>query len=150
MRRAIGLAIALLGATISIAAMGATDTATTNATFVIPSWISLAVVENGSIGFPEIIGPGTYSATADPRLRVLSTASWTLTEAILWSGSTIPTGADEATIDRVFVRTPEVTSGAWGLTFINVAFELVITDDDLANMPEGTYNVLVQYTATTD
>jgi len=130
--------------------MAATDTAEANATFVIPSWISLAVVENPNIDFPLVLGPGSYDATADSRLRVLSTTSWSLTESILWASSTIPAGANETTIDNVFQRTPDLTSGPWGVSYINVAYSLVITEDDLANMPEGTYQIIVQYTATTE
>jgi len=146
----------LLAMTLVVLALGAaglsaaTDTATTNATFIIPSWISLSVVENGSVSFPEITGPGTYEATEDTRLRVLSTKSWSLTEAILWVSSVVPTGADQATVERVFTRTPDLTSESWGVWFINVDYVLDVSADDLAEMPEGTYNVVVQYTATTD
>lgn len=150
MRKARVLVIALVASAFGVVALGATDVATTNASFIIPSWISLTVVENGSVDFPTIIGPGSYAASADARLRVLSTTSWSLTESILWSESTLPVGADEATLDRVVVRTPDLTSGSWGLSFINVSFALEIAEEDLADMPEGSYNVIVQYTATTD
>jgi len=149
MRKMTGLAIVLIAAMISMTTLGASDTATTNATFVVPSWISLTVVENGSIDFPEITGPGTYAATADARLRVLSTKAWSLTQTIDWGSSTIPTGADQDTIDRVLIRTPDLLSESWGLWFIDVSYSLLIAENDLANMPEGTYSVIVQYTATT-
>jgi len=135
---------------VSAMALGASDTATTTATFVIPSWISLAVTANGNIDFPTITGPGTYAASADTTLRVLSTTSWTLTEEILWSGSTVPTGADQITIDNVLVRTPDTTDGPWGMHFIDVAYSLDVAEDDLGDLPVGTYSVVVQYTATTD
>ena len=135
---------------ISAATLAATDTATTNATFVIPSWISLVVTENGNLDFSTISGPGTYAADVDARLRVLSTTSWVLTEEILWSSSTIPVGSNQNTIDNVLIRTPDITSGLWGISFINVAYSLVIAEDDLAYMPEGTYQIVVQYTATTE
>ena len=149
MRKSIGLMVLglLVGALLGSAA---TDTATTNATFVIPSWISLVVVENGTIDFDTITGPGTYDAADDARLRVLSTTSWILTEQILWGSSTIPAGADQTTIDTVLLRTPDITSGPWGISFINVDYSLAIGEDDLADMPEGTYQIVVQYTATTD
>jgi hypothetical protein len=136
--------------TLSAATFAATDTATTNATFVIPSWISLVVTENGNLDFSTISGPGTYAADVDARLRVLSTASWVLSEEILWGSSTIPAGSNQTTIDNVLVRTPDITSGLWGISFINVAYSLVVAEDDLAYMPEGTYQIVVQYTATTE
>jgi len=143
--------ILALGLTIgAFSAIAATDTADVNATFVIPSWISLAVVENPNIDFPLVLGPGSYDALTDSRLRVLSTTSWSLTESILWASSTIPAGANQTTIDNVFQRTPDLTSGLWGVSYINVAYSLIIAEDDLANMPEGTYQIIVQYTATTD
>jgi hypothetical protein len=144
-------ALVLLGLSIwAMTALGASDTATTNATFVIPSWISLTVTSNANIDFPTIAGPGTYAASSDATLRVLSTKSWTLTESILWGSSSIPSGADETTIDNMLSRTPDITSGPWGLHFITVAYSLDIGEDDIANLPEGTYSVIVQYTATTD
>ena len=133
----------------SVASFAASDSATTNATFVIPSWISLAVVDNGNVDFPLITGPGTYAAIADPRLRVISTASWALTESVLWGSSTIPAGSDQTAIDNVLVRVPSTLAGAWGISFVDVGYSLVIGEDDLANMPEGTYQIVVQYTATT-
>ena len=136
--------------TLSVATLAATDSATTNATFVIPSWISLVVTENGNLDFSTISGPGTYAADVDARMRVLSTASWVLTEEILWGSSTIPAGSNQTTIDNVLVRAPDITSGLWGISFINVAYSLVISEDDLAYMPEGTYQIVVQYTATTE
>jgi hypothetical protein len=136
--------------TLSMATLAATDSATTNATFVIPSWISLVVTENGNLDFSTISGPGTYAADVDARLRVLSTASWVLSEEILWGSSTIPAGSNQTTIDNVLVRTPDITSGLWGINFINVVYSLVIAEDDLAYMPEGTYQIVVQYTATTE
>jgi hypothetical protein len=138
------------GLTLSATTFAATDSATTNATFVIPSWISLVVTENGNLDFSTISGPGTYAADVDARLRVLSTASWVLSEEILWGSSTIPAGSNQTTIDNALVRTPDMTSGLWGISFINVVYSLVITEDDLAYMPEGTYQIVVQYTATTE
>lgn len=130
--------------------LAADDSASTNATFVIPSWISLTVVSNGNVAFDDITGPGTYEAVADPQLRVLSTRSWTLTSTILWGSSTVPAGTDESVVERVLVRTPDVTSGTWGIHLINVDYALIVAEDDLALLPEGTYSVIVQYTATTD
>ena len=149
MRKMIGLMVLGL-MTGALLVSAATDTATTNVTFVIPSWISLVVVENGNIDFDTITGPGTYDAADDARLRVLSTKSWVLTEQILWGSSTIPSGADQTTVDTVLLRTPDITSGPWGISFINVDYSLVISEDNLADMPEGTYQIVVQFTATTD
>lgn len=144
------LGILVLGLVMSSSvAFAAADTANINATFIIPSWISLTVTANGNIDFGTITGPGTFDAGADTELRVISTRSWDLTEAILWGSSTIPTGAVETTIDRVLVLTPDITTGTWGIHLINVAHSLVITEDDLGYMPEGTYVIVVQYTATT-
>ncbi len=121
-----------------------------NASFSIPSWISLSVIGNGNISFSDIAGPGSYAASNGTALQVLSTTSWTISSEILWSESNMPEGASQKTIDNALERSYDKTSGSWGIHHVNVSYQFNIEVDDMANMPEGDYSLVIQYTATTD
>jgi len=121
-----------------------------NASFSIPSWISLSIIGNGDVGFSDIAGPGSYDASNGTLLQVLSTTSWSISEEILWAKSTLPEGASQSTIDQALERSYDQTSGSWGIHRVNVSYTLSVEVDDMANMPEGDYNLVIQYTATTD
>jgi hypothetical protein len=121
-----------------------------NASFSIPSWISLSIIGNGDVSFSNIAGPGSYNASDGTHLQVLSTTSWRISEEILWAKSTLPAGASQSTIDQALERSYDQTSGSWGIHRVNVSYTLNVGVDDLANMPEGDYNLVIQYTATTD
>jgi len=150
MRMIKGLGVGLLAAAFGVVALGASDTASVNASFLIPSWISLSVIGNGDVSFADITGPGSYAGSNTTELRVLSTTSWTLDSAILWASSTLPAGASEATIETALSLGFSKTAGAWGLHTVSVSYALDLSGNDLANLPEGDYNLVIQYTATTD
>jgi len=141
-----------LGTVVSASAMavGAEDSVKVNASFEILSWISLSIVGDGDVSFGDIAGPGTYEGSNDTVLRVMSTTSWVVSDAILWSESTLPSGASQDTLENALVREFDETSGTWGIHSVNVAYEFDVDADDLSTLPEGDYNVVVQYTATTD
>jgi len=126
------------------------DSVKVNASFEILSWISLSIVGDGDVSFGNIAGPGTYEGSNDTVLRVMSTTSWVVSDAILWSESTLPSGASQDTLENALVREFDETSGTWGIHSVNVAYEFDVDADDLSTLPEGDYNVVVQYTATTD
>jgi hypothetical protein len=128
----------------------ASSAVSVNASFSIPSWISLSIVGNGDVSFASITGPGTYNGSNSTQLKVLSTANWAITGAILWTSSTLPAGASQATIEKGLQRTFDKTSGAWGSQNVNVSYKLSLTADDVATLPQGDYSVVVQYTATTN
>jgi hypothetical protein len=141
----VGLAVVAFGK-----ASAAESSATINASFTIPSWISLTVVGSGDVAFSDIVGPGTYKASNGTELRVLSTTSWALTSAIVWSESDIPSGAGQATIEKALNLTLSQTSGSWGVHTVDASYEFELSENDLANLPVGDYNLVIQYTATTD
>jgi hypothetical protein len=136
----------------AMAPMGQTNESavSVNASFSIPSWISLSVIGNGNVSFSDVTGPGSYAASNATRLRVLSTTSWTVSGEILWSESKIPAGASQQTIDNALERSYDSTSGSWGIHNVNVSYMLNIVADDLASMPTGDYSLVIQYTATAD
>ena len=134
----------------AVATPAASSAVSVNASFSIPSWISLSVVGNGNVSFASITGPGTYNGSNSTQLKVLSTANWSITSAILWTSSTLPAGASQATIEKDLQRTFDKTSGTYGAQAVNVSYKLALTSDDMATLPQGDYSVVVQYTATTN
>jgi hypothetical protein len=143
-------AMAIGVSAVSLAAVGASSAVSVSASFSIPSWISLSVVGNGNVNFASITGPGAYNGSNGTQLRVLSTANWSMSSAILWTSSTMPAGASQATVEKALERTLDKTSGAWGSQSVNVSYKLSLTADDVATLPQGDYSVVVQYTATTN
>jgi len=121
-----------------------------NASFSIPSWISLSVIGDGDVSFSDIAGPGSYDASNRTQLQVLSTTSWSISEEILWAKSSMPEGASQNTIDQALERSYDQTSGSWGIHRVNVSYTFNVEVDDMANLPEGDYNLVIQYTATTE
>jgi len=146
------VAVLVIGLAVGVSAKSSSDesSATINASFSIPSWISLTIVGTGDVTFADIIGPGTYEALSGTKLRVLSTTNWVLSSDILWSESEIPTGASEATIEQALSLTLSQTSGSWGVHSVDVSYELELAENDVADLPVGDYNLVIQYTATTD
>lgn len=153
MLKVVGMAMLVAAMVVGVAAVSfaASSAVSVNASFSIPSWISLSIVGNGDVSFASITGPGTYNGSNGTQLRVLSTANWSLSNTILWASpsSKMPVGASQATIDVSLQRTFDKTSGAWGSQTVNVSYRLVLTSDDLATLPQGDYSLVVQYTATT-
>jgi len=151
MRKFVGLLV-VVGVVMGTAVTGwaAQSAVSVNASFVVPSWISLAVVGSGDVSFPSVTGPGAYAGSNGTKLRVLSTASWSLSNTILWAASTLPTDASELVLNAALGRWFDRTSGSWGLFDINVSYALALSAEDLASVPQGNYNLVIQYTATTN
>jgi hypothetical protein len=136
----------------SVMVSAASASATANVSFTIPSWISLTVTSGGSVSFASVTGPGSYAGSAATDLRVISTTAWTLSDQIVWTSSTLPTGSDAATqstLNSALARS-YTASGTWGQTTVPVTYTLTLTDTGLANLPAGNYALVVQYTATTN
>jgi hypothetical protein len=145
------VAVLVVGIAVMASAKKADDAAVSiNASFSIPSWISLSVVGNGDVSFSDIAGPGSYAASNGTRLQVLSTTNWKISGEILWSESKMPEGASQSTIDNALERSYDKTSGIWGIHNVNVTYKFNVEVDDMADMPEGDYNLVIQYTATVD
>jgi hypothetical protein len=63
----------------------------------------------------------------------------------------MPEGASQQTIGNALDRSYDKTSGSWGgIHNVNVSYQFNVEVDDMANMPEGDYSLVIQYTATTD
>ena len=124
--------------------------ATVNASFSIPSWISLSILGNGDVDFGDIAGGGGYAGNRETELRVLSTTNWALSSTILWNDSSMPEGASQSVIENALELSFDKLAGAWGVHDVTVSYELNVNDNDLAELPVGDYNLVIQYTATTD
>ncbi len=148
MEKVLGVALLLVFG--SAVVLAVSDTASVNASFSIPSWISLSVQGSGDVSFADVTGPGNYGGSNGTELRVLSTTSWSIGSGIVWKSSTTPKGASESAIETALSLGFDKTSGAWGIHSVNVSYSFELDVDDMANMPEGDYNLVVQYTATTD
>jgi hypothetical protein len=145
------LGVAMLVAVVGGAmVLAASDSASVNASFSIPSWISLSVTGSGDVSFASITGPGSYDGSNGTELRVLSTTSWSISSAILFKASTMPKGASESVIEDALSMGFDKTEGSWGIHTVKVSYEFELGEDDMGDLPEGDYNLVVQYTATTD
>lgn len=129
-----------------------------NPTTVLTGWVngpacqaaslSLDIVSGDSISFPEVVGAGTYPATADTVLRVTSsTAGWALTYVLAMS---IPPEATQAVVEDIFHVTVAEYAAAAGTTDVSVSYALVVDLEDFAGLPQGTYVITLAYTASTD
>ena len=152
MLKTVGMTMLVAGLVLglAIAATAASSSATVNASFQVPSWIALTVVGDGDVAFGEIAGAGGYAGNNETELRVISTTSWSLSSAILWNDSTMPTGASQSIIESVLSLSMSADSGTWGLHSVVVDYEMSVEEEDLAELPVGDYNLVIQYTATTD
>ncbi len=152
MLKGFGIAMAVVVSVVGLAVgvSAASDSVSVNASFSILSWISLSVVGNGDVSFGDIAGVGSYAGSNDTEMVVLSTTSWSIASTILWAQSTLPSGASQATLASVLALTFDRTSGTWGVHDVNVSYEMTLDESDLATLPEGNYNLVIQYTATTD
>ena len=151
--KAFGMTMLVAGLVLglAVAVTAASASANVNASFTIPSWISLSVVGNGDVGFGSIAGGGGYAGDNTTDLRVLSTTSWSITSAIQWSNpaTIVPVGASTTVIETA-LGIPYNTSGTWGISSPTVSYTMNITDDDMTSLPVGDYSLVIQYTATTD
>jgi hypothetical protein len=145
------VAVLVVGIAITASAKTGDESAVSvNASFSIPSWISLSVIGNGNVSFQDVAGPGSYDASSGTQLQILSTTNWTISDEIIWAKSTMPDGAGRSTIDNALERSYDQTSGTWGVHLVNVSYAFNVAVDDMANLPEGDYDLVIQYTATTD
>ncbi len=80
---------------------------------------------------------------------MVSTTSWSLSDQILWDSSTIPFGASQSVIDGA-LRLNYTDEGTWGIHTVNASYLFTLGENDMGYLPEGDYNLVVQYTATTD
>ena len=135
---------------LAVAVSAADSSATVNAKFAIPSWISLSVVGSSDVGFGTIAGGGGYAGDSSTELRVLSTTSWALSSTILWASSTMPDGASQSILENALSLSFSKTAGSWGVHSVEVSYDMDVTDEDMAELPVGDYNLVIQYTATTD
>ena len=142
----VGVAVA----SFAVVTPGASSAVSVSASFTIPSWISLSIVGDGNVSFASITGPGTYNGSKATQLSVVSTSNWSISSAILWTSSTVPAGASQATVQKDLQMTFDKTSGTFGLQAVNVSYKLALTSDDMGTLPQGNYSVVVQYTATTN
>ncbi len=112
------------------------------------SSIAIEVLEGESIAFPPVIEVGRVEGDPDTTLRVTSTSSgWSLDRSLTFG---IPAAARETTVERVFVVDVAAYQPSAGTTEIEVAYALEIAEEDLAGLPEGTYEIGVTYTVTSD
>ncbi|MCX6095536.1 MAG: hypothetical protein NT125_02245 [Candidatus Bipolaricaulota bacterium] len=146
------VATLVLGGAVLATAAGVSSSASANVSFTIPAWISLTVTSGGSVSFASITGPGTYTSSADTDLRVISTKAWSLSNQILWASSSLPAeanGLTQSTLNAALAQA-YTGSGSFGLANVAVHYTLTLADTDLANLPAGSYALVVQYTATTN
>ena len=145
------VAVLVVGIAVMASAKKGTEAAVSvNASFSIPSWISLSAVGNGNVSFSDIAGPGSYAGSNETQLQVLSTTSWNISEEILWSESKMPEGASQTVIENALSLSFSKAAGSWGVHKVEVSYEMDVADDDMADLPVGDYNLVIQYTATTD
>ena len=118
-------------------------------TIAVGDYIWLEVIEGEDVYFGMISDPGNYLPTNGTRLELTSNKPWELSDAVLFDGSsTYPEGADVVTIDTRLSRAYTAT-GDPGIHQIDVAYQLDLTQEDLDNLPNGPYILVVQFTATT-
>ena len=157
--KAFGITMLVAGLVVGLAVVGvgkpgspgSSASVTVNASFTITSWISLSVTEGSSVDFGDIAGGGGYLGDDKTELQVVSTTSWTITSSILWDhdDTDVPDGASESVIE-IALGIPYSTSGGWGSSSPEISYELDLSDNDMASLPEGNYRFVIQYTATTD
>jgi len=152
MLKNVGMVMMVAGLVLGLAAAvsAADSSATVNAKFAIPSWISLSVVGSRDVSFGDIAGGGGYAGDSNTTLRVLSTTSWALSSTILWANSTMPNGASQSVVENALSLTFSQAAGSWGVHQVEVSYQMDVVDEDLAELPVGDYNLVIQYTATTD
>ena len=112
------------------------------------SSIAIEVLGGGLVGFAQVLQAGRYDGDTITTLRVTSTSErWSLDQDLALS---IPPGAQEDVVRRVFKVTVEPYQPAAGATDIEAAYVVDIDETDLAGLPEGSYVIAVAYTVTAD
>ena len=130
---------------VSASTAAATDSVTVNASFAVPSWISLSIIGNGDVDFGLVDVLGAYPGDNTTRLLIISTSSWSVTSSIDWLNisTSVPIGAHTTAIDTEFAYS---SSGLWGAYTEDVTYIFNVYDP----YPVGNYNMVLIYTATTD
>jgi hypothetical protein len=103
-----------------------------------------------TVDFGSIPGPGSYSESSS-HLDLTSDDNWSVSENILWSdpGTSFPTGANQATVQKVFSLDYNPKTGSPGQSInISVIYYLDIEGSDMPGLPLGSYSIVVLYTAT--
>jgi hypothetical protein len=103
-----------------------------------------------TVDFGSIPGPGSYSESSS-HLALTSDDDWSVSHNILWSdpGTSFPSGADPATVQKVFSLDYNPKTGSPGQSInISVIYYLDIEGSDMPGLPPGSYSIVVLYTAT--
>jgi len=112
------------------------------------SSISIDVIGDANVAFPPLGGPGTYPVSDGTRLLITSTsAGWTVTHTL---GLSIPPTASQEVVSRILRLMYTPYEAVAGTTTVNVSYALVIEEEDLSGLPEGSYRIDIIYTASTD
>ena len=134
---------------VAVAQLSSSASVSVHFTIAVGDYIWLEVIEGEDVYFGMIADPGSYAPNDGTRLELTSNRAWDLNDAILFDGSsTYPDGADTVTMDTSLSRA-YTTTGDPGIHQIDVAYQLDLTQDDLDNLPNGPYTLVVQFTATT-
>jgi len=107
--------------------------------------ISVDVLDNTSITFPAITGPGTYRADMPMTVRVTSSApGWTLSYDLHVD---LPAGASAEAVRRAFRMEIAPHEATAGTTLVRATCELQIGEDDFGGLPHGPYVIRITFTA---
>lgn len=112
------------------------------------SSISLDVTSGATVEFPQLLQAGTFPGDMSTQLLVSSTSSnWSLDYSPTFS---IPENAQQSVVERILQVTVAPHGSGAGATHLSVSYELNVTDQDFAGLPEGTYVIGITYTVTAD
>lgn len=112
------------------------------------SSLSISVVSGDEVAFPVVTGPGLFAAANPTVLRVVSSAAgWVLSASEEYF---IPAGSSETVVGRIFeIALGSYAAGA-GTTDVSASYALRVAEEDLASLPQGTYDITITYTVTLD
>lgn len=110
--------------------------------------ISVDVLSESQVVFPVLSGPGVFEYNGATELRISSTSQgWSLGHSLELA---IPEEASYETVERIFHVLFEPYETLAGTVQIGVTYELIVSEEDFAGLPEGTYTITVTFRATTD
>jgi hypothetical protein len=133
-----------------VAAADSSVTVTVGYTIMVEPFVELTVLNGEAVEFGLISTPGTYPPSAGTLLGLRSNRDWLLTDTFLLEASTYPDGADTATMGNTLSRSYQ-NSGGPASTWIeiDVDYLLTLSQENLDNLPNGDYRLIIQFTATT-
>jgi hypothetical protein len=112
------------------------------------SSISIDVTSGATVGFPQLLQAGTFPGDTSTQLLVSSTSSnWAIDYSPTFS---IPENAQQSVVERILQVTVAPHGSGAGTTPLLVSYELNVTEQDFAGLPEGTYEIGITYTVTAD